>query len=110
MAAACALLRMELACGLLEQLGVTVWQAARQSDYSTEYKFARAHSPRNWACCPANISRALLDVTRGSNGARSARFQAYMNPRLSVVTQRETRSPAFGPFAARWPTTPNVGG
>jgi hypothetical protein len=79
---------MELA-GLLEQLGVTVWQAARQSDYSTEYNLRRAHSPRNWAFCPANISRALLDVTRGSNGARSARFQAYMNPRLSVVAQRE---------------------
>jgi transcriptional regulator GlxA family with amidase domain len=35
-------LRMELACGLLEQPGMTVKQAARQSGYSTEYNLRRA--------------------------------------------------------------------
>lgn len=35
-------LRMELACGLLEQPGVSVKQAARQSGYGTEYNLRRA--------------------------------------------------------------------
>lgn len=37
-------LRMELACGLLEQPGVSVKQAARQSGYGTEYNLRRAFS------------------------------------------------------------------
>jgi transcriptional regulator GlxA family with amidase domain len=35
-------LRMEAACGLLEQPGMTVKQAARQSGYGTEYNLRRA--------------------------------------------------------------------
>jgi transcriptional regulator GlxA family with amidase domain len=35
-------LRMELACGLLEQPGVSVKQVARQSGYGTEYNLRRA--------------------------------------------------------------------
>ncbi|MES2259249.1 MAG: helix-turn-helix domain-containing protein [Pseudomonadota bacterium] len=35
-------LRMEIACGLLEQPGMTVKQAARQSGYGTEYNLRRA--------------------------------------------------------------------
>ncbi len=35
-------LRMELACGLLEQRGMTVKQAARQSGYGTQYNLRRA--------------------------------------------------------------------
>lgn len=35
-------LRMELACGLLEQPGATVKQVARQSGYGTEYNLRRA--------------------------------------------------------------------
>jgi AraC-like DNA-binding protein len=37
-------LRMEAACGLLEQPGMTVKQAARQSGYGTEYNLRRAFS------------------------------------------------------------------
>jgi transcriptional regulator GlxA family with amidase domain len=41
-------LRLELACGLLEQTGMTVKQATRQSGFGTEYNLRRLHA---WPIC-----------------------------------------------------------